>query len=141
MIKWFNQLESWAKRIIAIVAIIAGLSPVLASVYKVSKKYLAFIKDGPELILDIEELKNSMYVLTGVVAAELNNVDEFIYYAYWMDQKITGRIKVTSSGNKYVFISDDVIGERCFSVYLNQDTDTYHFYDFSGNYIPLIKIQ
>ena len=139
MIKWFNSLERWVKRIIAIVAILTALSPILTSTIKVSKKYVRFVLDGPELLNDIQELKSSLFVLTGVVPASLEDVDDNEYYLYLGGVRIEGRIKRTISGDLYVFIPDEEMGEKAFSVVYHNDRSEYYFIDFSGKYIPLIK--
>lgn len=139
MIKWYSKLEGWAKRLIAIAAILTALSPIISGTIKVSKKYVKFVIEGPQLVEDISELKNSLYVLTGVVAANMPYVDNNEYYLYLNNRKVIGRIKVATSGDLYVFVPDDEMGEKTFAVNYNKDRDHYYFIDFSGRYIELIK--
>lgn len=141
IITWYNKLEKRARVLVSVLGILAILTPVLKDVFNISKGYVSFILNGPALVDEVDELSNALFTITGIASSALPLVDNNVYYAKWKGDIIEGRVKMTKSGNLYVFIPDDLTGERCFAAYLNHDTGDYHFYDFDGNYISLKRKQ
>ena len=111
--------------------------PIVKNLFQEGKPYIEFVERGPELVKSVDELRESLFVLTGVIASDLPSIDSCEYSIEWHGNEMTGRIKSTRSGNIYVFIPTETVGERTFILNYNKDTKRWFFIDFDGHYVEL----
>ncbi len=137
MLKLIKNLNDKLQLPIKIIGTIVFFIPMIFGAVKFCKPYVISISRIPHIDSTVTELRNSLYVLTGVVASELNGNDSTEYTVIWKGKEITARLKPTESGNVYVFLPDNAVGERTFIANYNYDTKKYYFADFKGNMITL----
>lgn len=148
----FKAFEGKLKYIIGVVGSIIIIWNGIVYTYNKLEPTINFVKDGSAIVdtlysrvtelekqLEIKELIEVMTVLVGVVAADLPYVDEHTYYLYWRGEKIIGRLKRTSSGNVYAFVTDRYVGERPFFASYDFDKKYYTLTDFQGSHTPIYK--
>ncbi len=137
----FSELNTKLQNLVKVIGALMFLSPLLITCVKKSVPYIKFVIAGPELVENVDELKKSLFVLTGVVAANSTDLNNNEYYLYFNKERVIGRIKVTKSGNKYIFVPSEGVGERAFSVNYNDDMKHWYFIDFTGAYKQLYEIK
>lgn len=133
----FNELNDKLQVAVKFIAAILFLTPLLITCVKNSMPYVKFVITGPILVENVDELKKSVFVLTGVVASDLKDIDDNEYYITIDGDKLLGRIKTTESGNNYIFIPSNDVGERTFIVNYNKDKERWYYVDFDGNYTEI----
>lgn len=118
-------------------------------------KHITFIKEGPALIdsldrenkylidslqMQVYELRTAVFVLAGALSDNMPYVDSCTYYIKGENgEEVIGYIKRALSYDLYIFVPDDIVGERPYLIGRHLGKSRYHFFDFSGKYVPVYK--
>lgn len=133
--KLTDKLQAYYK----IIGLLIFFAPIIVTGIKKSIPYFYFVAHGPELVTNVEELKQSLLVANGALSANSVNVDSVVYKANWRGHEYTARLKRMKSGDVYAFLQNGELGERCFIASCNKDKTHWYFIDFDGVYVKLEK--
>ncbi len=143
-LKKFKDWGDKLKYAVSVGTAIVFIFGVLTTVIKTNKSRVAFVKYGSERVdsleVQVKELRNAVFVLAGALADNMPYVDSCTYYIEDNNgEEIIGRIKVALSEDLYIFIPDNVVGERPYLIGYHRGRSRYHFFNFSGTLVPVYK--